>query len=65
VTLHIKIFLSSKFSLLLEEEEEEEEEQARAGILLLFCDFTEELERAWVGNIVSLKNACRNPTPTK
>ncbi len=38
--------------------------QARAGILLLVCDFTEELERAWVGNIMSLKNACRNPTPS-
>jgi hypothetical protein len=30
----------------------------------LVCDFPEELERAWVGNIVSLKNACRNPTPS-
>jgi hypothetical protein len=31
----------------------------RDAISIRVCDFTEELERAWVGNIVSLKNACR------
>jgi hypothetical protein len=61
----VSVFRVCKTGAARDGQEDEEEEQARAGILLLFfCDFTEELERAWVGNIVSLKNACRNPTPT-